>query len=120
MARSFNDPDRTMNNDLPAPPPLLVPESDDMFGRPTRGTWMMIVTLLIVKAGGLIVIFMIDPSEMAAMFAIVSTWLWVVVLVILLSSPAAYWWRVRRVRARRAHLHRSEWMVDPDPLHVEP
>ena len=109
-----------MNNDLPAPPPLLVPESDDMFGRPTRGTWMMIVTLLIVKIGGLIVILMIDPSRMAAMFAIISTWLWVVLLAILLSSPAAYWWRVRRVRARRAALHRSEWMIELDPLHTEP
>ena len=103
-----------MNNELPAPPPLLVSESDDEFGRPSRGTWMMIGALLIAKIGGLIVVFVIDPSEMAAMFAIVSTWLWVVVVAILLSSPAAYWWRIRRVRSRRADLQRSEWMVEPD------
>lgn len=91
-----------------------------MFGRPTRGTWMMIITLLIVKIGGLIAIFMIDPSEMAALFAIVSTWLWVVVLGILLSSPAAFWWRKRRVRSRLAELQRAEWMVDSGELPVEP
>lgn len=103
-----------MNNEPPAPPPLLVPESDDHFGRPTRGTWMMIAMMLIVKVGGLIVVFMIDPSEMAALFAIISTWLWVVVLGILLSGPAAYAWRVRRVRARKSALQDAEWMVDTD------
>ena len=95
------------------PPPLLIPESDDLFGRPTRGTWMMIGALVIAKVGGLIIIFMIDPSEMAALFAVVSTWLWVVVLAILLSGPVAYAWRVRRVRARKDALQRSEWMVEP-------
>ncbi len=108
-----------MNNEPSAPPPLLVPESDDEFGRLSRGTWMMIGALLIAKIGGLIVVFAIDPSEMAAMFAIVSTWLWAVVLAILLSGPAAFWWRKRRVRSRRAALQRSEWLVDPDELPIE-
>jgi hypothetical protein len=108
-----------MNNDPPAPPPLLVPESDDFIGRPSRGAWLMIGSLVLVKIGGLIVIFMIDPSEMAAMFAIVSTWLWVVVLGILLSGPAAYWWRIRRVRSRRAELQRAEWMVEPGGFPIE-
>ena len=75
---------------------------------------MMITTLLIVKIGGLIIIFMIDPSEMAALFAIISTWLWVVVLAILLSSPVAYAWRVRRVRSRKDALQRSEWLLEAD------
>jgi hypothetical protein len=79
----------------------------------------MIISLLIAKIGGLIVVFVIEPSEMAAMFAVVSTWLWVVVLAILLSSPAAFWWRIRRVRSRRAELQRSEWMIQPDGLSVE-
>ncbi len=108
-----------MKNELPAPPPLLVPESDDFIGRPSRGTWLMIGSLVLVKIGGLIVVFMIDPSEMAAMFAIVSTWLWVVVLGILLSSPAAFWWRKRRVRSRRAELQRSEWMLESDEHPLE-
>ena len=68
---------------------------------------MMIISLLIAKIGGLIVVFAIEP------------WLWVVVLAILLSSPAAFWWRIRRVRARRVELQRAEWMVQPDDLPVE-
>ncbi|MEZ4506566.1 MAG: hypothetical protein R2848_12160 [Thermomicrobiales bacterium] len=108
-----------MNNDLPAPPPLLVEESDDPLGWPSRGTWIMITSLVIAKIGGLIVVFMIDPSQMAALFAVVSTWLWAVVLAILLSGPAAFWWRKRRVRARRADLQRAEWMVNPDGLPAE-
>lgn len=103
-------------NEPPAPPPLLVDESDDLFGRPTRGTWMMIVMLLIVKIGGLIIIFSMDRSEMAALFAVISTWLWVVVLGILLAGPAGYWWRLRRVRARKDALQRSEWMMDSEEL----
>ena len=101
-------------NELPAPPPLLIQESDDFIGRPSRGTWMMIISLLIAKIGGLIAIFMIDPSEMAAVFAIISTWLWIVVLGILLAGPAGYWWRLRRVRARRESLQRAEWLVETD------
>jgi len=108
-----------MKNELPAPPPLLIPESDDFIGRPSRGTWLMIAALVIAKVGGLVVVFAVDPSEMAAMFAIVSTWLWIVVLGILLSSPAAFWWRKRRVRSRLAELQRSEWMVDPDQTPIE-
>jgi hypothetical protein len=80
---------------------------------------MMIISLLIAKFGGLIVVFMIDPSEMAALFAIVSTWLWGIVLAILLSGPAAFWWRKRRVRERREALQRSEWMLGPDELPTE-
>lgn len=104
-----------MKEELPAPPPLLIPESEELLGWPSRGTWMMIGALLIAKIGGLIVVFMIDPSKMAAMFAVVSSWLWAVVLGILLSGPATYWWRIRRVRARRDELQRAEWLVEPDP-----
>ena len=79
---------------------------------------MMIGALVIAKVGGLVIIFMIDPSEMAALFAIVSTWLWVVVLAILLSGPVAYAWRVRRVRARKDELQRAEWMIEPSEAPV--
>ncbi|HET9660353.1 MAG TPA: hypothetical protein VFP05_08475 [Thermomicrobiales bacterium] len=101
------------SHDSPLPPPLLIEESDDI-GRPSRGTWMMIGALFLAKIGGLIAIFMIDPSEMAALFAVASTWLWIVVLGILLAGPVGYWWRLRRVRARREALQRAEWMIDPD------
>lgn len=106
-----------MPPDRSAPPPLLVAESDDLVGRPTRGVWMMIIMLLIVKIGGLIVVFAYDPSWLTALFAVVSTWLWAVVLALLLSGPATYALRIRRVRAKRAALQRSEWMVDtPDEV----
>jgi len=81
---------------------------------------MMIGALLIAKIGGLIIVFAIDRSERAALFAIVSTWLWVVVLAILLSGPAAYWWRLRRMRARREALQRAEWMVESGEAPIPP
>ena len=102
------------SNDPPPPPPLLVEESDEFLHRPSRGSWMMIGALLIAKIGGLIVILAIDPSEMAALFAVVSTWIWLVVLGVLLAGPASYWWRLRRMRRKRAALQRAEWMIDPD------
>lgn len=106
------------NEHLP-PPPMLDEEADD-FQRPSRGSWMMIGALLIAKIGGLIVVFMIDPSEMAALFAVVSTWLWIVVVGILLAGPVGYWWRLRRVRGRREALQRAEWMVDVDDAPLRP
>lgn len=80
----------------------------------------MITALFIAKIGGLIAIFLIDPSEMAALFAVVSTWLWIVVLAILLAGPVGYWWRLRRMRARRDALQRAEWMVDAADATVLP
>lgn len=74
----------------------------------------MIGALLIAKIGGLIAILMIDHSEMAALFTVISTWIWVVVLGVLLAGPVGYWWRSRRVRSRREALQRAEWMVDTE------
>lgn len=101
-----------MSNELPAPPPLLIDDSDDLFGRPSRGTWMMIITMLIVKIGALVIVFSIDRSTTAAMYAIVASWFWILMLAIVLSGPITYAWRVRRVRARKAALQRSEWIID--------
>lgn len=76
----------------------------------------MIGGMVICKIGILAIVFAVDPSKMTALIALISSWLWVVAAIVLLSGPVAYRWRLHRVRARRAALQRSEWMVDaPHP-----
>ncbi len=75
---------------------------------------MLFAMMAIVKIGVLTVVLMFDRSAMMAMFAVVSSWLWIVGAAVLLSGPAAYAWRVRRVRARRSALQRAEWMLESE------
>ncbi len=103
-----------LSNEPVAPPPLLVDESDEFLQWPSTGLRMLIGTMLIAKIGGLIVVFTIDPSKMAALFAVISSWLWFAVLGVLLAGPVGFWWRLHRVRRNRAALQRSEWMIEPD------
>lgn len=105
-----------MSTELAGPPPPLEIESDDFFSNPSGVTRAMIGGMVICKIGILAIVFAVDPSKMTALIALISSWLWVVAAIVLLSGPVAYRWRLHRVRARRAALQRSEWMVDaPHP-----
>lgn len=41
-----------------------------------------------------------------------TTWPWLIVPALAISGPLLFHLRLRRVRARRAALQRSEWMID--------
>lgn len=101
-----------MATELTAPPPPLEAESDDFLSFSSGTTRAMIGGMVLCKIGILTTVFIIDPSKMTALIALISSWLWIVAAVVLFSSPVAYRWRLRRVRARRAALQRAEWMID--------
>jgi hypothetical protein len=100
-----------MAQTLPQVPPLLT-ENNDEIGRPSRGVWLMIVSLLLAKVGTIAVIFAVDFSVTSATFVAVTTWLWVLALSLLLAAPVAFAVRIRRVRHRRTQLQRAEWMTE--------
>lgn len=39
-------------------------------------------------------------------------WFWMIIPLLAMAGPAAYQWRLRRVRRKRARLQAAEWMVD--------
>ncbi|MCO5223210.1 MAG: hypothetical protein M9947_16800 [Thermomicrobiales bacterium] len=108
-----------MQHELNAPPPLLVEESDEFLGQLSRGTWILIAAMVIGKIGLLVVVFSYDRSQSAGIFALISSWLWVIGLAFVLSGPATFAWRIRRMRARRTALQRSEWIVEDDERPVD-
>jgi len=65
---------------------------------------MKVVTILVV-------ILAARRAEAGTLFAVI-TWHWLVLLGALLAAPVLFRVRLRRVRARRRALLRSEWMVD--------
>jgi hypothetical protein len=42
----------------------------------------------------------------------ITTWPWLIIPIIAVSGPIIFHYRLRRVRARRNELQRSEWMVN--------
>jgi hypothetical protein len=42
----------------------------------------------------------------------ITTWPWLIIPIIAISGPIIFHYRLRRVRARRNELQRSEWMID--------
>ncbi len=76
------------------------------------GAWALVWTLVVMKIVTIgVVTLAARRAEAGALFAMI-TWHWVVVLGVLLGAPVLFRVRLRRVRARRRALLRSEWMMD--------
>lgn len=61
------------------------------------------------------VVFIVAWSPEASVYAAAVGWPWLIPGIIGLAGPLAFRWRLRRVRARRARLIQSEWMMDEAP-----
>jgi heme/copper-type cytochrome/quinol oxidase subunit 2 len=52
-----------------------------------------------------------NPTAHGWELVVLLNWSWIVFSVIVLAGPLAYWWRLRRVRRKRAALIHAEWHV---------
>ena len=59
-------------------------------------------------------IFVMEPTARNAVFQLVMNIPVFLLPLPLLVLPAMFWYRLRRVRARRRELIRAEWQVDPE------
>lgn len=88
----------------------------------TASVWAFLWTLLVFKLATVAAILWYDRSWASGLILSATTWYWLPLLVLLVAAPMVYHYRVRRVRARRHELIRSEWMLDaaadgpPDPV----
>lgn len=75
--------------------------------------WLMIVGKLVIMIALAVVAFrLLHPSERGWRVVILLNWSWILLAVLLVLGPATYWYRLRRVRRKRAALIRAEWHVD--------
>ncbi len=91
-------------------PPLLI-DDDDSLG-PPRGVWLFIASIVLAKFSLIAVILVKDFSTLSTLYVVLTTWTWLIIAGILLSGPLALAYRLRKVRAKRPALQRSEWMID--------
>lgn len=86
-------------------------ERDENFdGLPVRG---FLWTLFVFKIATVVVIFWAaGGSNEAGILLSATTWPWLIIPGIVIFGWLAFHIRMRRVRARREALMRSEWMLD--------
>jgi hypothetical protein len=72
----------------------------------------MFWTLFGFKLVTAIVIFLCYPTAGAAAFLLVLHWFWFIPVIGLGAAAILGWRRLARVRARRQHLIRAEFMLD--------
>ena len=90
------------------PRPVRNPEEDEGLA----GAWAMLAVLVVGKILIMVALALMAPSLGTAGFLAAHNWTWVVVTLVLLGGPAAFWYRLWRVRRKRAALLHSEWHVD--------
>jgi heme/copper-type cytochrome/quinol oxidase subunit 2 len=75
--------------------------------------WMMVGgKLVIMIAIAVVGYYRLHPTHRNLSVVVLLNWSWILLMVVLIAGPAAYWWRLRRARRKRAALIRAEWEVD--------
>jgi hypothetical protein len=86
-------------------------------GEDLTAAWGMIWVMIAFKVGLTAWIVVAFPSGQNLFMQIVMNWPWLLAAAIFLVGPSVFWWRMLRVRAKRAKLQHAEWHVDSEPIH---
>ena len=77
------------------------------------GIWPFVWILFGFKLATALIIFWFAAGSEGTYSILAGThWFWIAIPILAMSGPAAYQWRLRRVRRKRARLQAAEWMVD--------
>jgi hypothetical protein len=96
------------------PPGWSSPAPADLGEAGSTGAWALIWTIVAVKAITLVVTFAVARSWDAGAIMAIMSWPWLLAIAALVAGPLLFRLRLRRVRARRLELLRSEWEVDEE------
>ena len=77
--------------------------------------WTFVGVFVIFKVATTIMILVAAPQAAAVIIGMFVAFHWPFALGALIFgvAPALFWWRLVRVRAKRAQLQAAEWHVDP-------
>jgi hypothetical protein len=97
-------------------PPIVAAQSGQ--SAPDRseewiGLWPFVWILFGFKLATALIIWWFAAGSEGSYSILAGThWFWLAIPILAMSGPAAYQWRLRRVRRKRARLQAAEWMVD--------
>ena len=88
-------------------------EQDELKRAAWNMFWLMVGGKFVIMVAIAIVGFQhLHPGQRNLTVLVLLNWSWILLTVVLIAGPVAYWWRLRRVRRKRAALIRAEWHVD--------
>ncbi len=99
---------------MPEPPPRspmppAIPHGDEEETPPS--VWLLIWTIYTAKLATIVLVIWASHSYQTTALVAATTWPWLAVAAALGLGPLIFHLRLRRVRAKREHLKRSEWML---------
>lgn len=76
--------------------------------------WGFLTVLFLFKVVTVALIFWHLRTWEAGLILGSTLWYWIPPLILLVAGPALFYYRLRKVRARRDALRRSEWMLEDE------
>jgi hypothetical protein len=87
---------------------------DDEDSEGAGAVWGFLLVLFAFKVITVILIFWHLQTWESGVILGATLWYWFPPLIVLSAGPLLFYYRLRKVRARREALRRSEWMVGDD------
>lgn len=87
-------------------------QHDDDETEGAAAVWGFLIALFIFKLATVAVIFWHMRTLESGIILGSTLWYWFPPLILLAAGPVAFYYRLRKVRARRDALRRAEWMLD--------
>jgi len=97
---------------IPVPQPPDSSEDDGIESE--AAVWGFLLSLFLFKLVTVIVIFWQLRTWEAGLILGATFWYFFPPLILLAAGPVYFYYRLRKVRARREALQRSEWMLDDE------
>lgn len=98
--------------------PIPTQRDDADSENDTAAVWAFLLVLFFFKLATVVLIFWHLHTFESGLLLGATMWYWFPPLVLLGAGPLIFYYRLRKVRARRDALQRSEWMV-PDGTALE-
>jgi hypothetical protein len=81
--------------------------------------WAFLLILFFFKLATVVLIFWHMQTWESGVILGATFWYWIPPLAVLGAGPVIFYYRLRKVRARRDALRRSEWMIEGEPAPSE-
>jgi hypothetical protein len=87
-------------------------QSNDDEHDSTAAVWVFLLVLFFFKLATVVLIFWHVRTWESGLILGLTSWYFIPPLVLLGAGPVLFYLRLRKVRARREALQRSEWMIE--------